>query len=153
MSDGTPESATPTTETTDGVQDLALYGAWVVAIAATLGSLYYSEVRQFVPCTLCWYQRILMYPLVWLLGYAAWRRDPRVVGYALPLAGLGAAVAAFHVAEQKIPGFGGIGACSAGVPCSAAYVEYAGFVTIPVMAFTAFTLIGIGLAVVATRRR
>lgn len=148
MTQSTPEGSPP-----DAVQDLALYGAWVVAIAATLGSLYYSEVRQFVPCTLCWYQRILMYPLVWLLGLAAWRRDARVVGYALPFAGLGAVVAAFHVAEQKIPGFGGIGACNAGVPCSAAYVEYAGFVTIPVMAFTAFAVIGVALGVVAGRRR
>ncbi|MEM7737254.1 MAG: disulfide bond formation protein B, partial [Deinococcota bacterium] len=35
--------------------------AWLIALVATAGSLYFSEVRNFIPCTFCWYQRILMY--------------------------------------------------------------------------------------------
>ena len=50
-----------------------LYPAWVVAIVATLGSLYFSEIRHFVPCVLCWYQRILMYPLVPILAVATFQ--------------------------------------------------------------------------------
>lgn len=128
-----------------------VYVAWLVALTATLGSLYFSEVRQFVPCTLCWYQRILMYPLVVLLGVGAWRRDRGVVAYALPLSLLGIVVAGYHVLDQKIPGFGFPGACSSGVPCNVAYVNYLGFITIPVLATTAFVLIS-ALLVVALRR-
>ncbi len=134
-------------------RDLALYVAWLVALVATLGSLYFSEVRYFVPCTMCWYQRILMYPLVLLLGVAAWTRDGQIVRYALPLSVLGIFTAGYHVLQQKIPNFGLPSACSSGVPCSAAYINWFGFVSIPVLALTAFAIISILLLVVARRRR
>jgi disulfide bond formation protein DsbB len=130
-----------------------LYLAWLVALIATLGSLYFSEVRLFVPCTLCWYQRILMYPLVLLLGVAAWRNDLGIVRYALPFSALGALVAGYHVLEQRIPGFGLPGACRSGVPCSAAYIDWLGFVSIPVLSLTAFVLISAALLAVAAARR
>lgn len=131
----------------------ALYAGWLVALVAMGGSLWFSEVRQFVPCTLCWYQRILMYPLVLLLGVAAWRVDTGVVRYALPLSVLGALVAGYHVLDQKVPGFGFPGACRSGVPCSAAYIDWLGFITIPVLSLTAFVLITAALAVAASARR
>lgn len=130
--------------------ELILYFAWLVALIATLGSLYFSEIRSFVPCTLCWYQRILMYPMVVLLGIAAWNRDRGIVKYALPLTGFGILVSSYHVLDQKIPTFGFAGACSSGVPCNVAYVNYLGFITIPVLAFTAFVLIS-ALLLVALR--
>jgi len=129
------------------------YLGWLVALTATLGSLYFSEVRQFVPCTLCWYQRILMYPLVVILGVAAWRRDPGAVTYALPLSLLGIVVSVYHVLDQKIPGFGFPGACASGVPCNVAYINYLGFITIPVLAATAFLLITVVLIVAMRRGR
>lgn len=125
---------------------LNLYVAWLVAIVATLGSLYFSEVRHFVPCTLCWYQRILMYPLVVVLGIAAWRQDRTIRVYALPLSILGIAVASFHYLEQMVPGFGAEALCSSGVPCSGRYIEWLGFITIPFLALVAFTLITVSLA-------
>ena len=140
------------TRTRAGVA-LGLYAAWLVAIVATLGSLYFSEVRLFVPCTLCWYQRILMYPLVLLLGVAAWRDDAGIVRYTLPLALLGAAVAAFHLLEQKIAGFGFPEACRGGVPCNVAYIDWFGFVTIPTLSLTAFLLISAALLQVARASR
>lgn len=127
-----------------------LYLAWLLALVATLGSLYFSEVRHFVPCTLCWYQRILMYPLVLILGIASYRFDRSAVAYALPLALLGVGVSGYHVLHQKIPGFGPPGVCSGGVPCSAAYIDWFGFVTIPVLAFVAFA--GIGASLLLLRR-
>lgn len=132
---------------------IGLSVAWLVALVATFGSLYFSEVRLFVPCTLCWYQRILMYPLVLLLGVAAWTADRTVVRYVLPMSTLGFLVATFHVLEQKIPGFGLPGACRGGVPCSAAYIDWFGFVTIPVLSATAFLLITLVTAWVAFRGR
>ena len=125
---------------------LHLYAAWLMAIVATLGSLYFSEVRHFVPCTLCWYQRILMYPLVVLLGIAGWRLDRSIRTYVLPLSLLGMGVAAYHYLEQMVPGFGAEALCSSGVPCSGRYIEWLGFITIPFLALTAFTLITVSLA-------
>lgn len=132
---------------------LGLYAAWLVALVATLGSLWFSEVRLFVPCTLCWYQRILMYPLVVLLGIAAWRGDAGIVRYVLPLTIFGAVVAGYHVLEQKIPNFGFPEACRGGVPCNVAYIDWLGFITIPVLALTAFVLITAALLWVARAAR
>ena len=131
----------------------ALYVAWLVALVATLGSLWFSEVRLFVPCTLCWYQRILMYPLAIVLGIAAWREDAGIVRYALPLATIGAFVSSYHVLEQKVPGFGFPEACRGGVPCNVQYIDWLGFVSIPVLALTAFVLILAALVTVAAATR
>jgi disulfide bond formation protein DsbB len=121
----------------DAIGGQALFLAWLVALTATLGSLYYSEVARFVPCTFCWYQRIAMYPLAVILGIAAFRRDREVWYFAVPLAAVGAVIAAYHYLIQQFPGLSG-GACSEGVPCSAAYVWKFGFVSIPLMALVSF---------------
>jgi disulfide bond formation protein DsbB len=118
----------------------AVWLAATVALTATAGSLYLSEVAGFVPCTLCWYQRIAMYPLVLVLGIAAWRRDLGIRRYVVPVAGIGAAISAYHVLLQRLPGLPS-GGCSLGVPCSAIDVERFGFVTIPLMALIAFLAI------------
>ena len=131
------------------LQTYGLYLAWLVALVATGGSLYFSEVRQFVPCTLCWYQRILMYPLVILLGIAAYRQDTRIVPYILPMTVLGGGIALFHYLEQKVPGFGAPEVCRQGVPCSAEYINWLGFVTIPFLALSGFALITLTLGVMA----
>ena len=128
-----------------------IYPAWLLALVATLGSLYFSEVRMYVPCTLCWYQRILMYPLVILLGIASYRQDREVVRYAVPLSLLGVVVSSYHVMEQKIPGFGATVLCRSGVPCSGEYINWFGFLTIPGLALIAF--LGISVLLLATARR
>jgi disulfide bond formation protein DsbB len=114
--------------------------ACIIAATATLGSLYFSEVAGFVPCTLCWYQRILMYPLslIALVGFL--KADEYLPSYVLPLSLLGMGVSGYHYLVQ-LGAFGHPTVCAAGIPCSLRYVNYAGFVTIPLMAFTAFTLI------------
>ncbi|WP_407268519.1 disulfide oxidoreductase [Radiobacillus sp. PE A8.2] len=118
-----------------------LYLAWIVSVIATLGSLYFSEIRGFVPCELCWYQRILMYPLSLILGIATFQNDLAVKKYVLPLASIGWTISLFHYMEQKIPGFAEIKPCANGVPCSAEYINWLGFITIPFLAFTAFSLL------------
>jgi disulfide bond formation protein DsbB len=118
----------------------SLWLAFAVALTATAGSLYLSEVAGFIPCTLCWYQRIAMYPLVVVLGIAAWRGDRGIRRYVAPVAAIGAAIAAYHVALQRLPGLPS-GGCSLDAPCTAIYVERFGFVTIPVMALVAFLAI------------
>ncbi len=118
----------------------ALWLAFIVAGTATAGSLYMSEVAGFIPCTLCWYQRIAMYPLVILLGLAAWRGDAGVRRYVVAVAGVGAAIAAYHVVLQRLPGLPS-GGCSLDTPCTLIYVERFGFITIPVMALIGFLAI------------
>lgn len=120
--------------------------AWIAALLATLGSLYLSEVMNFAPCSLCWYQRIAMYPLVVVLGVGIVTRDRGVWRYAAPLAGIGLAIAVYHVVIQWQPTLDA-GVCTLGVPCTARYVAVWGFVSIPTMAASAFSLILATMAV------
>lgn len=121
------------------LREYGLYLAWLVAIIATAGSLYFSEVRHFVPCSLCWYQRILMYPLVIILAIASFKQDKTILDYVLPLSILGMLIAGWHIIEENTGV--SIGMCSSGVPCTVKYINWLGFITIPVLSFTGFTLI------------
>lgn len=123
------------------ISQLSLYAAWLVSIVATLGSLYFSDIRGFVPCELCWYQRILMYPLSLILAIATFKNDRSVKKYVLPMALIGWSISLYHYLEQKVPGFAPIKPCASGVPCSTEYINWFGFITIPLLALTAFTLI------------
>ncbi|WP_188453378.1 disulfide oxidoreductase [Virgibacillus oceani] len=125
------------------IRQFSLYTAWLVSVIATLGSLYFSEIRGFVPCELCWYQRILMYPLSLILGIATFQNDRSVKKYVFPIAIIGWCISLFHYLEQKVPGFAEIKPCANGVPCSAEYINWLGFITIPFQALVAFTLITI----------
>ena len=122
-----------------------IYLAWWVAIAATVGSLYFSEVRQFVPCTLCWWQRIFMYPLIVVLGVATFRQDAQVWRTALPLSAIGLGTAAYHYLLQKVPTIAPPASCALGVPCNVQYINWFGFVTIPFLAFAAFAWITVAM--------
>lgn len=119
-------------------KDYLLYTAWVLSVIATLGSLYFSEIKGFIPCELCWYQRIFMYPLSIFLGIAAYREDVTVKKYVLPLSVIGGSISTVHYMEQKIPGFAEILPCTKGVPCSGEYINWLGFITIPFLALIAF---------------
>ena len=120
--------------------------AALVAVGATLGSLYFSERAGFVPCELCWFQRIAMYPLAVILTIAAIRRDDDIRVYALPVAAVGLAIAVYHVQLQWFPDQSSF--CEVTNPCSGRWVEAFGWMTIPQMAAIAFTAI-IGLLAVA----
>ncbi|MCM3164356.1 MULTISPECIES: disulfide oxidoreductase [Bacillaceae] len=123
------------------IRQYSIYIAWLVSIVATLGSLYFSEIRGFVPCELCWYQRILMYPLTLILGIGTFQNDVSVKKFVLPMAITGWCISLFHYLEQKVPGFAEIKPCTNGVPCNAEYINWFGFITIPFLALTAFSLI------------
>jgi disulfide bond formation protein DsbB len=118
---------------------------WVAALIATIGSLYFSEVLHYIPCTLCWYQRIFMYPLAIMLGIAFYQNDRGIVKYVLPLSIIGMIISGYHTALQKIPYLQQFEMCTSGVPCSKDYINWLGFITIPILAFTAFTIITICL--------
>ena len=117
------------------------YLAWVQALVATLTSLYYSEIAGYAPCLLCWYQRILMYPLVIIIAVGIILKDKKLPFYSLPLSIIGMGFAFFHIlvenniiSESNLP-------CRVGVSCSTKYVNYFGFITIPLLSFLAFAFI------------
>lgn len=125
--------------------------AWLVAVGATLGSLWYSEVKDFVPCEFCWYQRIAMYPLAVVLARVPWFGDHRPARYLLPLPVIGAGLSIYHYQLQLFPEQSS--SCSAFAPCTGKWVEVWGFVTIPLLALAAFVLIGLLLHIAGSDRR
>jgi disulfide bond formation protein DsbB len=127
-------------------EDKGLWIAFIVSLLATVGSLIYSDVIGYAPCKLCWYQRIFMYPQVILMGIALYRKDAWIKIYGLVLSILGALMALFHYSGQigltPLP-------CSAvgiSVSCSERFVMEFNYITIPMMAFSAFILIASVLA-------
>ncbi len=121
--------------------DLLPYAVWAVALVATGGSLFFSEVMDLPPCVLCWYQRIAMYPLVVIVAVGIGFGDTRWKWYALPLAAFGFVISVYHnllyygiIPESLTP-------CTEGISCTSRQIEWLGFITIPLMALAAFTII------------
>ena len=119
---------------------VAMAGAFTVALLATTGSLYFSEIVGYEPCRLCWYQRIAMYPLVVILAMGLWRRDVNVRWYAIPVALIGAVVSGYHYTLEWFPSID-ISACKVGIPCTAVWFRELGFVSLPFLALMSFLLI------------
>lgn len=121
----------------------AVLFSFIVALIATLGSLFYSEIAGFEPCKLCWFQRIFMYPQVMLLGIALWKKNGMLAIYnSVTLSIIGAVIAGYHYLLQigvapELP-CAAVGYSSA---CSQRFVMNFDYITIPLMAFTAFALI------------
>jgi disulfide bond formation protein DsbB len=111
--------------------------SFVLALVATSGSLYFSNILGYTPCHLCWLQRIMMYPLVILFGIS-WLLDTDVVEYAVPMATIGGGIAGYHYIIQRMEQFQSAGCSVTSVSCETEYTYYLGIVTIPLMAFTAF---------------
>lgn len=129
----------------DLIGDWALWLAWLVAAGAMLGSLYYSEIVHYPPCSLCWYQRIAMYPLVIILAIAAWRRSREIKVYVLPLVAIGGIIALYQYVLGYLPDAEVLG-CSIDVSCTERYVWEFGFIDFPFMSLVSFAVIGCLLA-------
>ena len=121
--------------------------AAVVSLLAMVGSLGYSDVFLFQPCRLCWYQRILMYPQVLLLGLGSIRKEFNIRVYGMIMSAVGALIALYHYLMQfsVVPE----GACSTvgySVSCANYFTAHLGYITIPMMALTAFVFMFVLLA-------
>src|SRR4029078_8798332 len=117
------------------------YLAFVIALSSVLGSLYFSEVLHFLPCVLCWYQRITMYPIVTILIVGILLKDKNLHCYVLPLSIIGALIGLYQnllvwgvISEALAP-------CTNGVPCTTLYINWFGFITIPFLSLASFLLI------------
>ena len=121
------------------------YIAWATAFAATLGSLYFSEVLKFPPCVLCWYQRICVYPLVIVLLVGILKKERDLALYVLPLSIIGMIISIYQnllyyniLPESAAP-------CITGVSCTTKFIEYFGFLTIPLLSLIALTIITVSM--------
>jgi disulfide bond formation protein DsbB len=123
-----------------------LWLAFLVSASATAGSLFFSEIANFVPCELCWYQRICMFPLSILTLLIAIANDQRAARYLLPLPVVGACIAVYHLLIEH----GVVGqstSCSISAPggCATKWVDEFGYLTIPALTLTAFLLVTVFL--------
>jgi disulfide bond formation protein DsbB len=131
-----------------------LWLAFVVSGTATAGSLFFSEVANFVPCELCWYQRIFMYPLAIVTLLAAFANDHRIARYLLPLPVIGGGVSVYHLLVEN-----GVvheaQSCRISAPggCAIKWINEFGYVTIPTLALTGFALVFAFLLLAATDSR
>lgn len=125
----------------DFIKKNILYIAWIQSIVAMFGSLYFSEVMKLPPCVLCWYQRILMYPLVAIIAVGILEKNKRIYRYVLPLSITGLFIAIYHnlLYYKILPE--SIQPCTMGISCTTKQIEWLGFITIPLMSLTAFAVI------------
>lgn len=122
-------------------RETLIFTAWAASVIATFGSLYFSEIQHFEPCELCWYQRILMYPMAIILGIAVVRKDEKISFYTMILSLIGACISLYHYSLQKIAFMADHAASCGRIPCTGQYINWFGFVTIPFLALVGFTII------------
>ena len=117
--------------------------AFLIALMASIGSLYFSEIVKFPPCSLCWYQRLFMYPIAIVIAIGLWKKDKNLVYYVLPFSIIGLIISLYHnllyygfISESIQP-------CTAGVSCTEAQLQLFGYITIPLLSLISFSLITI----------
>ena len=116
---------------------------WVVSLTATMGSLFFSEIRGYEPCELCWIQRIFMYPLVLILGVAYLQKNARIAITTAIFSVIGGSISLYHYGLQKVSFLSENAPACGRVSCTGEYINIFGFITIPFLALTAFILIAI----------
>lgn len=119
----------------------ALYIAWLIALVASATSLFWSMILGWLPCDLCWYERICMYPLALILGVGVFTRGAPTLRTALPFTVVGALLSVYHYLIQILPSFAKTATCSAAVPCQVADFAWFGWITPPLLAFAGFVVI------------
>lgn len=117
-------------------QRFGWFGAWLIAFSGLLGSLYYSEIVGLEPCTLCWIQRVLLYPLVLLIPVARYTGNRPLKSLSFAFSGVGLAVALYHYYTQMVNHAALCG--PEGVSCATIYILEFGYITMPLMTATAF---------------
>jgi len=128
-----------------------LFLTWLLVSVSTLGSLFFSQIMDFAPCVLCWYQRICLFPLVIILATGLFPFDKRVIAYSLPLAIAGGLTAFYHnllysgiIPQELQP-------CSKGISCTEKYIDLFGIFTIPMLSLISFLAIIILLVLLKRR--
>lgn len=123
------------------IQNNLIFIGWLVALGAVIGSMALSEILNLKPCALCWYQRIFMFPLAFILGVGVYRKDNKAVYYVLPLSIVGLIIAFYHTLLQWGIIKEVITTCSIDSSCAKPQINWFGFITIPFMSLLAFLTI------------
>lgn len=118
-----------------------LIAIWTVSLIATLGSLYFSEVRNYIPCEMCWYQRILMYPILVISTIAIIQKNAKIALTLLVFSSIGGVIALYHYGIQKLSFLANTAPACKTVSCTAQYIDWLGFITIPFLSLVAFVMI------------
>ena len=129
------------------MKKLELFIPWIIVCIATVGSLFFSQVTHREPCTLCWYQRVIIFPLAIILGIAAFRGAYKIIYYVLPLSLIGLGISTYHMIMIKF--FDGGGSCAA---CTLKAIS-PNPITFPLVSFGAFLLLNILLIWIAIRNK
>lgn len=128
-----------------------IFISWIVVSLSVFGSLFFSEIMELPPCKLCWFQRIFMYPIIFIYITGLKYTDEITVIFTLPFISIGWPISVYHnlIQLEIIPE--SISPCSEGIPCSVKYIEWGGFITIPLLSFFAFSTLGI-IAIIILKR-
>lgn len=125
--------------------------SFLVSLFGTFLTLYYSEVLHYIPCDLCWFQRVFLYPQLFIFALAWYKKDTSVLPYTFVLSIIGLAFAIYHHLLQI--GYNIYKPCSTApfaVDCAKpSFIEY-GFVTFP---FMAVVLFGVLILLFVTARK
>lgn len=131
-------------------QEFLRFLALAQTLVAIAISLFFSEVMKLPPCSLCWYQRMAMFPLGLILTISVVKRDDAATVYGLPLALLGLCVSVYHnllyykiIPDSLVP-------CTAGVSCTTKQIEWLGFISIPFLSLLSFAFI-VGLLLLSEK--
>lgn len=149
---GVHDDMTTTSSPSENARWRILFAIWFVALASTLGAIFFGEILGQLPCNLCWAQRAFMFPLAIILGVACWRTDFQVWIYALPLAAIGEIIASFHLLLywNIIPR--AIEPCGSGPSCTSSSMTIFGTISLPFLSVLAFATIAAGLIALMRRR-
>mgnify|MGYP001564783044 CR=1 FL=1 len=113
--------------------------SFIISLFASLFSLVYSEVINFAPCYLCWFQRVFMFPLVFIFGVAIWSKDRKIVKYVLPMLSIGFLISVYQNFMYYFADIGPLPCDASGVSCYQQLVyEFGGYISIPMLALTTF---------------
>jgi len=121
-------------------QYVSIYCAWVIALVSVATSIFFSYILQLPPCSLCWYQRIAIFPLIIIFCVGLYKRDHNVGLYAIPLIVIGWFISLYHNLIYYNLVAKPISMCSAGASCSERQLDFLGFISIPLMALLSLSL-------------
>jgi len=128
----------------------SLYISWSIALIATFGSLYFSEIKHWEPCTLCWYQRIALFPLVIILGIAAVKNDRLIGRYLFLQIAVGALFSLYQFLQESVPHLSFLAICDPKSSCTSNHFALFSLVPLPLLSFIAF--LGILLFLVLAKK-
>jgi len=156
MTNATAPSPDEQLKKLENTQSLIVYFIFLQPLVSMLGSLYFSTYGDpvknllahnifpvdsgLLPCELCWFARILMYPMTVISLVGMLKEDRRFTDYIMPLSIIGIGLEIFHYGLQKF-NFANPFNCTLSNPCNALQVQYFGFITIPFLALIGFSVI------------